>query len=66
MTHAARSCAGRRSSDEKPVALDLPIRNINRTVGTILSSEITRRYGRARLAAKTPSSSTSAAPPGKA
>ena len=27
------------------VALDLPIRNINRTVGTILSSEVTRRYG---------------------
>ena len=28
------------------VTLDLPIRNINRTVGTILSSEVTRRYGR--------------------
>jgi len=27
------------------VALDLPIRNIHRTVGTILGSELTRRYG---------------------
>ena len=31
--------------EKKPVALDLPIRNINRTVGTILSSEVTRRHG---------------------
>ncbi|MCC7087035.1 MAG: glutamate synthase large subunit [Pirellulales bacterium] len=30
---------------QSPVTLDLPIRNINRTVGTILSSEVTRRYG---------------------
>ncbi|HEY2759583.1 MAG TPA: glutamate synthase large subunit [Pirellulales bacterium] len=30
---------------QTPVVLDLPIRNINRTVGTILSSEVTRRYG---------------------
>ncbi|HEX7375652.1 MAG TPA: glutamate synthase large subunit [Pirellulales bacterium] len=29
----------------EPVAHHLPIRNVNRTVGTILSSEITRRYG---------------------
>jgi glutamate synthase domain-containing protein 2/glutamate synthase domain-containing protein 1/glutamate synthase domain-containing protein 3 len=27
------------------VKLDLPIRNVNRTVGTILSSEVTKRYG---------------------
>ncbi|TMB98986.1 MAG: glutamate synthase large subunit [Chloroflexi bacterium] len=27
------------------VDIDLPIRNINRTVGTILGSELTRRYG---------------------
>jgi glutamate synthase domain-containing protein 2/glutamate synthase domain-containing protein 1/glutamate synthase domain-containing protein 3 len=32
-----------------PVSLDLPIQNINRTVGTILSSEVTRRYGAAGL-----------------
>jgi glutamate synthase (ferredoxin) len=30
---------------QKPVELQLPIRNANRTVGTILGSEITRRYG---------------------
>ncbi len=33
-----------------PVALELPIRNINRTVGTILGSELTRRHGGAGLA----------------
>jgi glutamate synthase (ferredoxin) len=32
------------------VSLDLPIRNINRAVGTILGSEVTRRYGSAGLA----------------
>jgi glutamate synthase domain-containing protein 2/glutamate synthase domain-containing protein 1/glutamate synthase domain-containing protein 3 len=31
--------------EKKPVSLKLPIRNINRTVGTILSSEVTRRHG---------------------
>ena len=35
--------------ERKSVVLDLPIRNINRTVGTILSSEITRRHGAAGL-----------------
>ena len=29
----------------KPVSLDLPIKNTDRVVGTILGSEITRRYG---------------------
>ncbi len=29
----------------EPVRIDMPIRNINRTAGTILSSEIARRYG---------------------
>jgi len=29
---------------KKPVSFELPIRNINRTTGTILGSEITRRY----------------------
>jgi glutamate synthase (ferredoxin) len=28
-----------------PVALDLPIRNVNRTVGTILGHHVTKRYG---------------------
>ncbi len=31
--------------NQTPVTVNLPIRNINRTVGTILSSEVTRRYG---------------------
>jgi len=34
---------------KKPVKFELPIRNINRTVGTMLSSEIARRYGLAGL-----------------
>ena len=29
----------------KPVELNLPIRNVNRTVGTILGYEVTKRYG---------------------
>jgi glutamate synthase (ferredoxin) len=29
----------------KPVEINLPIRNANRTVGTMLGSEVTRRYG---------------------
>jgi len=32
-----------------PVELTLPIRNVNRTVGTILGSELTRKYGAAGL-----------------
>jgi glutamate synthase (NADPH/NADH) large chain len=31
------------------VRLDLPIRNVNRTVGTLLGYEVTRRYGNAGL-----------------
>ncbi len=34
---------------KKPVTCEVPIRNINRTVGTMLSSEIARRYGLAGL-----------------
>jgi glutamate synthase (NADPH) large chain len=36
-----------------PVELRLPIRNVNRTVGTILGYEVTRRYGAAGLAEDT-------------
>jgi len=32
---------------EEPVQVDLPIKNVHRTVGTILSSEVTKKYGRA-------------------
>ena len=31
--------------DGKPVEAELPIRNVNRTVGAILGSEVTRRWG---------------------
>ncbi|MBK5288996.1 MAG: glutamate synthase large subunit [Acidimicrobiia bacterium] len=31
------------------VTIDLPVRNVNRTVGTMLGSELTRRYGGAGL-----------------
>ncbi len=31
--------------ERKRVEIDLPIRNVNRTVGTMLSAEISRRYG---------------------
>ena len=34
---------------QEPVRVEMAIRNVNRTVGTILSSEITRRYGAAAL-----------------
>jgi glutamate synthase (ferredoxin) len=33
----------------EPVSLEYPIRNVNRTVGTILGAEISRRYGSAGL-----------------
>jgi glutamate synthase (ferredoxin) len=36
--------------DRTPVSATLPIHNVNRVVGTILGSEITRRYGPAGLA----------------
>ena len=32
--------------DRKPVSISRPIRNVNRTVGTMLGSELTRRWGR--------------------
>jgi len=35
------------------VALDLPIRNVNRTVGTMLSAEVSRRHGEQGLPAGT-------------
>jgi glutamate synthase (NADPH/NADH) large chain len=31
-------------NDAQPVRLDLPIRNVNRTVGTMLGHEVTKRY----------------------
>jgi glutamate synthase (NADPH/NADH) large chain len=37
----------------KSVRLDMPVRNVNRTVGTMLGSEITRKFGGAGLPANT-------------
>ncbi len=37
-------------NDGHPVTIDIPIRNVNRTVGTLLGSEVTRRYGARGLA----------------
>ncbi|MDI2028283.1 glutamate synthase large subunit [Saccharopolyspora sp. TS4A08] len=31
--------------DARPVTLRLPVRNVNRTVGTLLGAEVSRRYG---------------------
>jgi glutamate synthase (NADPH/NADH) large chain len=36
-------------ADGSPVTLELPIRNVNRTVGTILGHEVTKRFGAAGL-----------------
>ncbi|SQD95343.1 glutamate synthase (large subunit) [Parafrankia sp. Ea1.12] len=35
--------------DGRPVWLEMPIRNVNRTVGTMLGYEVTKRYGAAGL-----------------
>jgi glutamate synthase (NADPH/NADH) large chain len=35
--------------DGDPVVLELPVRNVNRTVGTMLGAEVTRRHGGAGL-----------------
>ncbi|MBM4266915.1 MAG: glutamate synthase large subunit [Deltaproteobacteria bacterium] len=39
--------------DAKPVEFSLPIRNVNRTVCTMLSAEVSRRYGAAGLPPET-------------
>ena len=44
MTELLDRCRGALESQE-PVVVELRIVNINRTVGTILSSEVTKRYG---------------------
>ncbi|MGH3884403.1 MAG: glutamate synthase-related protein, partial [Pseudonocardiaceae bacterium] len=36
-------------ADGEPVRLDLPVRNVNRTVGTMLGYQLTRRWGGAGL-----------------
>ena len=44
-TRRSSSCARARSTTASPVTLELPIRNVNRTVGTMLGHEVTKRYG---------------------
>ncbi len=39
--------------DAHQISLELPVRNVNRTVGTLLGSEVTRRYGAEGLAEDT-------------
>ncbi|MDJ0029457.1 glutamate synthase large subunit [Gordonia alkanivorans] len=39
--------------DAHPVTLELPVRNVNRTVGTLLGAEVTRRFGAEGLAEDT-------------
>ncbi|MEV0057036.1 glutamate synthase-related protein, partial [Saccharopolyspora shandongensis] len=39
--------------DARPVRLELPVRNVNRTVGTLLGAEVSRRYGGDGLPADT-------------
>jgi glutamate synthase (NADPH/NADH) large chain len=36
--------------DAHPLRLEMPVRNVNRTVGTLLGAEVTRRYGGEGLA----------------
>jgi glutamate synthase (ferredoxin) len=47
-THLLKLCAPALERGEK-VNQEMPIRNVNRVVGTILGSELTRRYGAAGL-----------------
>ena len=41
--------AGEALDHGRPVRIELPVRNVNRTVGTMLGHEVTRRYGGAGL-----------------
>ena len=49
-----------------PVSLSMPIRNIHRTVGTMLSGEIARKYGSGGLPETIRSKFSSRAMPGRA
>ena len=42
--------AGDALERREPVRIDLPVRNVNRTVGTMLGHEVTKRFGGAGLA----------------
>ena len=49
LDHELIEACGRAISERRPVALELPIRNVHRAVGTMLGSEVTRRHGGAGL-----------------
>ncbi len=49
MTVLLKECS-RALEHQEPITLNLAIRNINRTFGTILGSEVTKRYGRGGFA----------------
>ena len=46
---ADRAGRATRSSAREPVRIALPVRNVNRTVGTMLGHEVTKRFGGAGL-----------------
>ena len=48
-TASSSRCPSRRSSTAPPCSIDVPVRNVNRTVGTMLGAEVTRRHGGAGL-----------------
>ena len=45
LDHRLIALAGRALADGSPVSIDLPVRNVNRAVGTMLGAEVTRRWG---------------------
>ena len=64
--HADPAAPRARSRTAQPVRLELPIRNVNRTVGTMLGYEVTRRYGGEGLPDDTIDDRASPARPGRA
>jgi glutamate synthase (NADPH/NADH) large chain len=49
LDHALIAKAKPALEDGQPVQFEIPIRNVNRTVGTMLSGEVARRHGQAGL-----------------
>lgn len=49
LDHQFIALAGPALDDARPVRIELPVRNVNRTVGTLLGHEVTRRYRGAGL-----------------
>jgi glutamate synthase (NADPH/NADH) large chain len=49
LDHTLIALAGDALERREPVRIELPVRNVNRTVGTMLGAEVTRRYRAAGL-----------------